>query len=179
MKIVAINAVGLNGRTPKGGWSNELNPEDAVHTLIAVHTTEGVVGYGSVFTNDRLVQAALKVMSPLFLGENALEPERITEKLAQNTFWMGRGGTLTHAQSGIDIALWDILGKVTGQSIGRLLGGRYREKVRPYCSVLMVEPDEMSDVVASRKDEGWALELLRSAGVRSAAGTIRSWTNGL
>jgi len=155
MKIVAINAVGLRGQTPKGGWAAELNPEDAVHTLIAVHTDEGVIGYGSVFTNDRLVQAALNVMAPYFIGENALEPERVTEKLAQNTFWMGMGGTLTHAQSGIDIALWDILGKVTQQPIGRLLGGRYRSKAKPYCSLLMTEPEAMGEVVASYKSQGF------------------------
>ena len=123
---------GLVGETPKGGWSDELKPEDCVHTLIAVHTDEGVTGYGSVFTNDLLVEAALRVLEPLYRGEIALEPERVTEKLHQNSFWMGRGGTLTHAISGIDIALWDILGKATGQPVGRLLGGRYRERVQPY-----------------------------------------------
>ena len=85
-------------------------------------------------------QAALEVLEPLFRGENALEPERVSEKLHQNTFWMGRGGTLTHAISGIDIALWDILGKATGQPVGRLLGGTYRSRVQPYCSLLMEEP---------------------------------------
>jgi len=155
MKIISINAVGLRGQTPKGGWAAELSPEDAVHTLIAVHTDEGVTGYGSVFTNDRLVQAALKVMAPYFLGENALEPERVTEKLAQNTFWMGMGGTLTHTQSGIDIALWDILGKATGQPIGRLLGGQYRSKVKPYCSLLMEEPPTMFDSVTAYKSKGF------------------------
>jgi len=155
MKIVAINAVGLHGKTPKGGWMNELNPDDAVHTLIAVHTDEGVIGYGSAFTNDRLVQAALKIMEPHYLGENALEPERVTEKLAQHTFWMGMGGTLTHAQSGIDIALWDILGKVSGQPVGRLLGGCYRSKVKPYCSLLMTESGRMFDTVASFKAQGF------------------------
>ena len=48
--------------------------------------------------------------------------ERVSEKLHQNTFWMGRGGTLTHAISGIDIALWDILGKATGLPVGQLAG---------------------------------------------------------
>ena len=50
---------------------------------------------------------------------------------------------LTHAISGIDIALWDILGKATGQPVGRLLGGRYRDRVQPYCSLLMDEPEAM------------------------------------
>ena len=109
--IRSIRSVPLLGDSPKGGWSAEIRPEDSVHALIAVHTDIGVVGYGSVFTDGRLVAAGLEVLKPLFLGENALEPERVTEKLHQNTFWMGRGGTRTHVISGIDIALWDILGK--------------------------------------------------------------------
>ena len=43
-----------------------------------------------------------------------------SEKLHANTFWMGRGGSITHTISGIDIAMWDILGKVTGQPVGRI-----------------------------------------------------------
>ena len=88
-------------------------------------------------------------------ARNALEPERITEKLHQNTFWMGRGGTLTHAISGIDIALWDILGKATGQPVGRLLGGTYRTQVQPYCSLLMEEPAAMRDIVAKFRELGF------------------------
>jgi L-alanine-DL-glutamate epimerase-like enolase superfamily enzyme len=118
-----------------------------VHALIAVHTEEGITGYGSVFTNGGLVEAALKVLEPLYTGENALEPERVTEKLNQNTFWMGRGGTLTHTISGIDIALWDIVGKAFGQPVGRLLGGIYRTRVRPYCSLLMEEPEKMRSTI--------------------------------
>src|SRR6187549_1614174 len=89
MKIREIRCAGLRGATPEGGWSNELRPEDCVHTLIAVHTDEGAVGLGSVFTNDALVRAALGVLEPLYRGENALEPERVSEKLHQNTFWLG------------------------------------------------------------------------------------------
>ena len=155
MKIVAINAVGLVGETPKGGWTVELKPEDSVHTLIAVHTDGGLIGYGSVFTNHLLVDAALKVLAPLWQGELALEPERVSEKLAQNSFWMGMGGSITHTISGIDIALWDILGKATGQPVGRLLGGRCRSRVQPYCSLLMDEPDAMHAEVARFKKDGF------------------------
>src|SRR3954468_21984259 len=145
MRIRDVQAIGLAGATPKGGWSEELRPEYTVHTLIVVRTDEGVSGIGSVFTNSGLVRAALGVLEPLYQGELALEPERVSEKLHQHTFWLGRGGSLTHTISGIDIALWDILGQVTGQPVGRLLGGRYRERVKPYASLLMDQPQPMTE----------------------------------
>jgi D-galactarolactone cycloisomerase len=155
MKIRAIHAIGLRGDTPEGGWSNEIRPDDCVHTLIAVETDEGVTGWGSVFTNDGLVKAALHVLEPMYANENALEPERVSEKLHQQTFWLGRGGSLTHTISGIDIALWDILGKATGQPVGRLLGGRYRERVRPYASLLMDQPEPLREHLLTIKAQGF------------------------
>ena len=155
MKIREIRCAGLRGATPEGGWSNELRPDDCVHTLVAVHTDEGAIGLGSVFTNDALVRAALAVLEPIYRGENALEPERVTEKLHQNSFWLGRGGSITHAISGIDIALWDLLGKATGQPVGRLLGGRYRERVQPYASLLMDEPAKLRDHLLAVKAQGF------------------------
>ena len=156
IKITRIEAAPLFGESPKGGWSAEIKPEDSIHALIAVHTDADLTGYGSVFTDGRLVEAALKVLRPLYEGESALEPERVSEKLHQNTFWMGRGGTLTHAISGIDIALWDILGKATGMSVGRLLGGSHRTRVQPYCSLLMEEPDEMRRVMEDYRARGFS-----------------------
>ncbi len=155
MRIVEIRSAGLRYGTPEGGWSNEIRPEDCVHTLIAVMTDEGVTGWGSSFTNDALVRGALRVLEPLYLGENPLEPERVSEKLHANTFWMGRGGSITHAISGIDIAMWDILGKVTGQPVGRLLGGRYRERVRPYASILMQEPRPLAEHLSKIREQGF------------------------
>lgn len=155
MKIREIRCAGLRGATPEGGWSNELKPEDCVHTLIVVHTDEGPYGVGSVFTNDRLVQAALDVLEPLYRGESAIEPERVSEKLHQHMFWLGRGGSITHAISGIDIALWDLLGKATGQPVSRLMGGRYQERVQPYASILMDEPARLKDHLLSVKSQGF------------------------
>ena len=155
MRIREVRTAGLRGATPLGGWTEELKPDDVVHTLVAVHTDEGVVGLGSVFTSESLVRAALDVLSPMLLGECALEPERVSEKLHQNTFWLGRGGSVTHAISGIDTALWDILGQVTGQPVGRLLGGCYRDRVMPYASVLMDEPARMCAELQELRESGF------------------------
>jgi D-galactarolactone cycloisomerase len=154
-RIHSIVAAPLLGESPKGGWSHEIKPEESVHALIAVLTNGGLTGYGSVFTSGGLVEAALEVLEPLYAGENALEPERVSEKLHQNTFWMGRGGTLTHTISGIDIALWDIVGKALGQPVARLLGGVYRHRAMPYCSILMEEPGPMRDAAQRARDAGF------------------------
>lgn len=155
MKIREVRSAGLRGETPLGGWANEPKAEDCIHTLIAVLTDEGLVGWGSAFTHDELVRGALTVLRPFYTGQNALEPERVSEVLHQNTFWMGRGGSITHTISGIDIALWDLLGQATGQPVGRLLGGRHRESVRPYASLLMEEPDKMADRLLPLKAQGF------------------------
>ena len=155
MNITEIRSAGLRGATPPGGWTAELRPADCVHTLIAVHTDEGLIGLGSVFTSDSLVRGALQLLEPLYRGESALEPERVSEKLHQHTFWQGRGGSVTHTISGIDIALWDLLGQATGQPVGRLLGGRYRSRVRPYASVLMEEPAALAEHLLAVKAQGF------------------------
>ena len=126
-----------------------------MHTLVVVQTDEGLQGLGSVFANDGLVRAALAVLEPLYRGENPLEPERVSEKLHQHTFWQGRGGSVTHAISGIDIALWDILGQATRQPVGRLLGGRYRDRVRPYASLLMAEPAVLAEQLRAIRAQGF------------------------
>jgi L-alanine-DL-glutamate epimerase-like enolase superfamily enzyme len=70
-------------------------------------------------------------------------------------FWLGRGGSITHTISGIDIALWDLLGKATGQPVGRLLGGRYRERVKPYASLLMDQPERLREHLLQLKEQGF------------------------
>ncbi|MEU2686241.1 mandelate racemase/muconate lactonizing enzyme family protein [Streptomyces hygroscopicus] len=155
MKITRVETCGLRGATPEGGWSNELRPDDVVHTLVAVHTDEGVTGIGSAFTTENLVRGAIDLLLPHLVGQDPVEVERITETLHQTAFWMGRGGALTHATSAIDIALWDIAGQALGQPVGRLLGGRHRTRVRPYASVLMDEAGPMTDNLTHLVEQGF------------------------
>jgi D-galactarolactone cycloisomerase len=156
MKINDIRLLPLRGATPDGGWDDKfLDEENNLHTLIEVITDEGVTGLGSAFTSAKLVEGAIDVMRPFLIGASALDPAATSEALHQQTFWQGRGGSITHAISGIDIALWDILGKVTGQPISRLLGGRHRESIKPYGSMLMAEPEEMRERLAAGLARGF------------------------
>ncbi|MCP4175069.1 MAG: mandelate racemase/muconate lactonizing enzyme family protein [Fuerstiella sp.] len=144
MIITGIDVCPLIGGTVDGGWPQGHEPQEDLHTLVVVHTDADIIGYGSSFTSGKLVAGAVQLLWPLLKNEAALEPERVAEKLHQSTFWQGRGGAVTHAISGIDIALWDIMGKACGQPVSRLLGGNYRDRIKPYGSILFDEPDALT-----------------------------------
>lgn len=76
MKIARIHFSGHAGGTVEGGWADELKPQDDVHTIVEVHTDEGLSGIGSVFTSKALVEGAVKLLNPFLTGERADEPMR-------------------------------------------------------------------------------------------------------
>lgn len=140
MKIVEVKVLPLIGATVDGGWPQGHEMKENLHTLVEVITDQAITGVGSVYTSGALVEGAMGLLWPLMKGESALEPERVTEKLRQSTFWQGRGGSVEHTISGLDIALWDVFGKACGQPVSRLLGGNYRNRIKPYGSILFDEP---------------------------------------
>src|SRR4051794_25863858 len=145
MKIVDVRLTGLAGATVEGGWAEELTPEDNINTVVEVVTDQGLVGIGSAMTSKALVEGGVKLLRPFLVGERADEPARVSEKLRQHTFWQGRGGAVEHAISGLDIALWDLMGKVCNQPVARLLGGYYRDRIKPYGSLLFDEPPRLRE----------------------------------
>jgi L-alanine-DL-glutamate epimerase-like enolase superfamily enzyme len=155
MKIADVKLTGLAGVTVEGGWAEELKPEDNLHTIVEVVTDQGLIGVGSAMTSVALVSAAVKLLRPFLIGERADEPARVTEKLRQNTFWQGRGGSVEHAISGIDIALWDLMGKICNQPISRLLGGKYRQRIKPYGSLLFDEPEPLAEKLRQATARGF------------------------
>jgi L-alanine-DL-glutamate epimerase-like enolase superfamily enzyme len=155
MKIVDVKVIGLSGGTVDGGWPQGNKPEEDLNTLIEVVTGDGLTGIGSCMTSKALVAAGVQLIKPMLLGERADEPARVTEKLRQSTFWQGRGGAVEHAISGIDIALWDLFGKMCKQPISRLLGGNYRNKIKPYGSILFDEPDRLRETLIQTVKRGF------------------------
>jgi L-alanine-DL-glutamate epimerase-like enolase superfamily enzyme len=143
-RIIKIRAIPLAvGGRAGTKWDTAKNH----YTLVEVRTDAGLTGIGSSYNSTDLIRAALGRLEELYLGEVAIEPLRVHEKLEQSNFWWGRGGPLTHAISGIDIALWDIFGQATGQPVSRLLGGTYRDRVKPYASLTFGYGGDTSELV--------------------------------
>lgn len=101
--------------------------------LIRIHTDAGVTGIGEAY-RGAAVQNIVDHLSRFLIGENPLDVERLFRGMVQET--SGQGGTtgkVVTAASGIEIALWDIAGKLLDVPVYQLLGGKYRDAVRIYC----------------------------------------------
>jgi L-alanine-DL-glutamate epimerase-like enolase superfamily enzyme len=134
-----MDCLGLFGKSPKGGWTNEIQPGDAVHALVIVKTDTGLMGVGSVFTDSRLAEAALGVPRPLVIGRRR-SSRCVLPKTPPEQLLDGARRHTDARHSGIDIAMWDIFGQVTGQPIRTLLGSTYN-RVKAYASILMEMPE--------------------------------------
>jgi L-alanine-DL-glutamate epimerase-like enolase superfamily enzyme len=155
VKISDVRLTGLSGGTVDGGWPGGMKPEEDLNTIVEVVTDEGLTGVGSAMTSKALVAAAVALLRPHLIGERADEPMRVSEKLRQATFWQGRGGAVEHAISGIDISLWDLMGQVCGQPVCRLLGGCYRQRIKPYGSILFDEPPRLREALLQTVSRGF------------------------
>lgn len=107
--------------------------------LVKVTTDAGVTGWGEAFGHvvNASTKAALDTLvAPLFIGRDPRHINSLMHDMQQALHLLGRNGPVVYALSGIDIALWDIAGKLAGQPLYRLLGGGPRERLTGYASLL-------------------------------------------
>ena len=100
---------------------------------LRLHTDDGLVGLGETFYIPAAVEAIIHdFAAPLLLGQSAFDRERHWQTLFSYANFFGHAGAEMRAISAIDLALWDLLGKHTGQPVFHLLGGQTRDSIRVY-----------------------------------------------
>jgi L-alanine-DL-glutamate epimerase-like enolase superfamily enzyme len=105
--------------------------------FVLVRTNEDIMGLGECSPmNGRVIVSMLKdALIPLVIGKNPLNVGRIWDEMYHRTYKLGVMGAQPEAMAGIDIALWDILGKVSGLPLSQLLGGKRKDRIRMYSSI--------------------------------------------
>ena len=134
--------------------------------FVKVDTDAGISGWGECSPmNGRVIQAmVVYALKPLVLGGDPFDVEVLWERMLLRPYKLGPQGAQPEAMAGIDIALWDIIGKATGQPISRLLGGRFRDRIRCYYSYGWngkQSPDEVAAELVARVEEGYGALKLR------------------
>ena len=127
-------------RTRKPIPEGQVSPIVAV--LVQVLTDEGISGIGSVgAAAGHALYTIENHLKHVVLGQDPFDVEYLWERMFRESINYGRKGMVIEAISAIDIALWDIMGKATGQPVYNLLGGKTRERIRAYASQLYATDD--------------------------------------
>lgn len=157
MRITEVEAVGLSLRRERGIADGT---QDAM--LVRIRTDEGLTGIGEADTSPLVGKAVLDApvsgdkcqgLRGVLLGQDPFDIEGLWERMFYRSYKYGRMGAALNVISGIDMALWDLLGKASRQPVHRLLGGALRREVTAYQSVLFPEdPCDLADVRARAEE---------------------------
>src|SRR5918996_1449349 len=140
MKITRVEAIHL--RLPD---VNERCDGSQETLVVKVHTDAGLVGVGEVDSSALVAKAIIDAplshkicrgLAQCVLGEDPFEIEKLIHKMYEGSIFFGRQGAAIQAMSGVEIALWDIVGKATGRPVYQLLGGGFRKTFLAYASIL-------------------------------------------
>ncbi len=135
--------------------------------IVRVKTDSGLSGYADLETQPHVAKAIVEAPSEgtvpgfqglrsVLVGEDPFEVERLWHKMYMASVYYGRRGAAIQVISGIDIALWDIIGKATQQPVYKLLGGGYRDRVRAYASTLFrSRPEAMEEACRGYLERGF------------------------
>jgi D-galactarolactone cycloisomerase len=156
MKITAVKSHILRYDLPEElGYSQQYYAQRTAH-LVEVETDEGVTGWGECFGpgNVAIANKAIveKVIQPMILGDDPLDRDVIWHKVYNLLRDHGQKGMPMQSLSGVDIALWDITGKVAGLPLHKLIGGAHRTRVPVYGYGMMLRRED-ADTLASRFTE--------------------------
>ncbi|MDX2225919.1 MAG: mandelate racemase/muconate lactonizing enzyme family protein [Verrucomicrobiae bacterium] len=131
MKITRLDFIPLSIPYTHREESSQVNRDGVSDILVRAETDDGCVGWGESCSGANLesIHEALKAMRPFVLGRSPWESEAIRQDLWRHGLWLFRRQTGAFAFAGIDMALWDLCGKESGQPLYNLFGGRVRESV--------------------------------------------------
>ena len=174
MKITRITSHVLGYDLPESlGYSQQYYNKRTSH-IVEVETDEGITGWGEcfgagniAFANKGIVE---KVIQPMVLGMQALDRDVIWHKVYNLMRDHGQKGMPLQALSGVDIALWDIAGKVAGLPIYKMIGGAHREKVEVYGYGMMLRPENVDSLVSRFMDEASEIKEMGFKAVKMKVG---------
>ena len=131
--------------------------------IVEVGSDTGEVGLGDAALAPRVAKQVIDLfLKPILMGQNPFDVEYLWQHMYRRTMAFGRKGIGMVAISALDIALWDLMGKITKQPVYRLLGGKTKPKIPVYASRLYSQPlEELAQEAQLYKDQGFRAMKLR------------------
>src|SRR5262245_32224483 len=173
MKITGVGAIPLAiplaPSTPESSWAAGIGKQ----ILVRMTTDAGLIGWGECFAYGAplaVCNVVEEALGPLVIGQDPMHIEPLTRSMHQALMIWGRRGLGMFAISGVELALWDLVGKARQAPVYELLGGLVRPSVRAYASLLRYpSPSDVGRAVAAMVARGYTAVKLHQVDVESVA----------
>lgn len=136
MVIEKIESYILKDKLSKSFFFSQWEYSERCICVVKITTSDGQYGWGEGYGPANVLEAGINLLKPIVIGKNPLENEVIWSDMYRKTLDFARRGILVASLSAIDVALWDLKGKILGLPVSVLLGGAQRSQVRPYATGL-------------------------------------------
>ena len=136
MKISKVEAFVLSDKLQESFFFSQWEYSERRICIVKVTTDDGICGWGEGYGPADVIKAGIELITPLLIGKNPIEQETLWFEMYRKTLDYARRGVLAASISAVDVALWDLKGKVLQQSVSVLMGGQHRQKVVPYATGL-------------------------------------------
>ncbi|QCX37613.1 mandelate racemase/muconate lactonizing enzyme family protein [Aureibaculum algae] len=136
MTIEKIETFILKDKLSKSFFFSQWEYSERCICVVKITTSNGEFGWGEGYGPANVLEEGIKFLEPFVIGQNPLENEVIWHNMYRKTLDFARRGILVASMSAIDIAIWDLKGKILGLPVSTLLGGAHRKKIRPYATGL-------------------------------------------
>lgn len=136
MKIEKIETFILKDKLSKSFFFSQWEYSERCICVVKITASDGQFGWGEGYGPAHVLEEGINLLKPHVIGHNPLENEVIWHQMYRKTLDFARRGVLVASMSAIDIAVWDLKGKILGLPISTLLGGAHRKEIRPYATGL-------------------------------------------
>lgn len=149
MQIKSIESYMLSDKLKESFYFSQWEYSERKICIVKITSDTGHIGWGEGYGPAGVVKAGIEFLTPFLVGRNPLETETIWSAMYRRTLDFARRGILVSAISAIDVALWDLKGKILEQPVHLLLGGKKRDYIVPYATgMYFTNKGDLRDILA-------------------------------
>jgi len=136
MQIEKIETFVLKDKLSNSFFFSQWEYAERCICVVKVTASDGSFGWGEGYGPANVLEAGIKFLKPVVIGSDPLKNDLVWHQMYRKTLDYARRGILVASMSAIDIAIWDLKGKILGVPVSTLLGGAHRDKIKPYATGL-------------------------------------------
>ncbi|MCA0932503.1 mandelate racemase/muconate lactonizing enzyme family protein [Lutimonas saemankumensis] len=177
MIIEKVETFVLKDKLSKSFFFSQWEYSERSICVVKITASDGTYGWGEGYGPAKILEEGVNFLKPIVIGSDPLKNELVWHQMYRKTLDYARRGILVSSMSAIDIAIWDLKGKILGVAVSALLGGAHRDKVKPYATGLYFRNYEEPSVEFGEEIERYVKQGFKAIKMKVGLGVDEDYEN--